>query len=115
MTSIFRALSDETRLRILSMIWSGEMCVCEIEDCLKLTQSNASRHLTALRNAGILSHSKQAQWAFYTLNESFFKENSDLYNYLDKKLRDLPTYRNDCIQREKTKLADLCSCDRQPG
>ncbi len=115
MTNIFRALSDETRLRILSMIWSGEMCVCEIEDCLELTQSNASRHLTALRNAGILSHSKKAQWAFYALNESFFQENADLCNYLDKKLRELPTYRSDSIKREKAKLADLCGCVRRTG
>ena len=67
MTDVFKALSDETRLRILSLILKGEMCVCEIEDCLGLTQSNASRHLTALKNAGILSSSKQAQWAYYSM------------------------------------------------
>lgn len=49
MLDILKALADETRLRILSQVLRGEMCVCEIEECLGLTQSNASRHLTTLK------------------------------------------------------------------
>jgi ArsR family transcriptional regulator len=109
MTDIFKALSDETRLRILSLILSGEMCVCEIEDCLDLTQSNASRHLAALKNAGILSSSKQAQWAYYKLNEDFCNENKELMNYLADKLKSLPAYESDILKREKCKQADICN------
>ena len=54
MIDILKALADESRLRILSQILKGEMCVCEIEHCLSLTQSNASRHLNILEKAGIL-------------------------------------------------------------
>jgi len=46
---ILKALSDETRLRIVAQIFKGDMCVCEIEASLGLTQSNASRHLTILK------------------------------------------------------------------
>ncbi|MPM19727.1 hypothetical protein SDC9_66153 [bioreactor metagenome] len=108
MTDIFKALSDETRQRILSLIMDGEMCVCEIEHCLGLTQSNASRHLTTLKNAGILSSSKQAQWAYYRLSEEFRSENPQLVNYLTEKLKSLPTYESDMQKRENCKAADLC-------
>lgn len=109
MTDIFKALSDETRLRILSLIMNSEMCVCEIENCLGLTQSNTSRHLTALKNAGILSSSKQAQWTYYRLNEEFCNENRELINYLTNRFRLLPTYLSDTQRRDKCKQADLCS------
>ncbi|MEA4932974.1 MAG: metalloregulator ArsR/SmtB family transcription factor [Lawsonibacter sp.] len=109
MTDIFKALSDETRLRILSLILKGELCVCEIEDCLGLTQSNASRHLTVLKNAGILISSKQAQWAYYRLNEDFCNENRELVNYLTAKLKSLSTYESDNKKREKCKQSDLCN------
>ena len=109
MTDIFKALSDETRLRILSLLLNGEMCVCEIEDCLGLTQSNASRHLTALKNAGILSSSKQAQWAYYGLSDEFCEENRELMNYLTEKLKSLSTYESDRRNREKCRQTDLCN------
>lgn len=60
MVERFKALSDETRLRILSLIVKKEMCVCEIETALGLTQSNASRHLTTLKQAEILESYKSA-------------------------------------------------------
>ena len=108
MTDIFKALSDETRLRILSLVFSGEMCVCEIEESLGLTQSNTSRHLTALKNAGILSSSKQAQWAYYKLNEDFCKINQELIDYLTAKLKTLPSYESDIRQMGKCKQENLC-------
>lgn len=113
MTDIFKALSDATRLRILSLILDGEMCVCEIEASLGLTQSNASRHLTILKSTGILSSSKQAQWAYYRLNEDFCKENRDLINYLTEKLKSLPTYESDKRKRETCKQSDLCGKDKE--
>lgn len=51
MIDILKALAEETRLRIFAQIIKGDMCVCEIEECLELTQSNASRHLTALKKS----------------------------------------------------------------
>lgn len=113
MIDVFKALSDETRLRILSLIMNGEMCVCEIEDCLGLTQSNASRHITTLKNAGILSSNKQAQWAYYRLDEEFCNENRELINYLTEKLKSLSTYESDNRKREKCKQADLCNKNKE--
>ena len=108
MTDIFKALSDETRLRILALIWDDEKCVCEIEDCLSLTQSNASRHLTALKNAGLLSCYKHAQWAYYKLSDEFRQNNAALMDYLAVKLRTLPGYEADMKKAKECKDRDLC-------
>jgi ArsR family transcriptional regulator len=108
MVDIFKALSDETRLRILSVVWDGEMCVCEIEAALGLTQSNASRHLTALKNAGILSSRKCAQWAYYKLNEEFSHNNKELAAYLTDQMRMLPGYDSDRSKAAACREEGLC-------
>lgn len=106
--NIFKALSDETRLRILAMVWNDELCVCEIEKGLNLTQSNASRHLSILKNANILSSIKHAQWTYYKLNEEFIRNHNNLYSYLDMKLKNLPDYQSDLIQVKKCKEESIC-------
>ena len=95
MTEIFKALSEESRLRILSLLLESEMCVCEIEACLKLTQSNASRHLNILKKSGILESYKQAQWTYYKIDDNFKKVHEELWLYLQKRLKDLPSYIGD--------------------
>lgn len=109
MTRIFKALSDETRLRMLALLLNGEMCVCEIEKSLSLTQSNASRHLTALKNAGFLTSCKKAQWAYYKIDESFGKQNKELMDYLDRILKLLPNYEHDLEELRKYKIDEICN------
>ncbi len=109
MINILKAAADETRLRILSQLFKGEMCVCEIVQCLGLTQSNASRHLTVLKNAGILDSCKKAQWAYFKINNSFINENKELYDYLVRKTKMLPFYKNDSTNFEICKLQDICN------
>lgn len=109
MLNILKALADETRLRILSQILKSEMCVCEIEEGLSLTQSNASRHLNILKKAGILESYKIAQWTYYKISDEFVKENKELYDYLKMKINKLPGYENDSIKFDKCKQQNLCS------
>lgn len=106
---LFKALSEESRLRILSILMEREMCVCEIEVCLKMTQSNASRHLTELKKCGILDSYKEAQWAYYKISDHFKQENKDLWEYLQIQLKQLKTYQEDYIQYEKYKDKDICA------
>jgi len=107
---IFKALSENSRLRILSLLTSGELCVCEIEECLDLTQSNISRHLTVLKNCGMLDSYKNAQWVYYKVSEKFMQDNSELWDYLSRKFTELPSYQTDCQKRKKYKNQDLCKC-----
>src|SRR5687768_9132440 len=64
---VFRAFSDWTRLRILSLLQSGECCVGDLVDVLGIEQPSASRHLAYLRKAGLVIARKQGQWNFYSL------------------------------------------------
>jgi len=63
----FRALADETRLRILKLLEVREMCVCEVMVALGLTQPTASHHLGILENAGLVKNRKEGKWVFYSL------------------------------------------------
>ncbi|MFZ5975689.1 MAG: ArsR/SmtB family transcription factor [Bacillota bacterium] len=82
---IFKALADENRGRILYLLLNKELCVCEIETILDMSQSNVSRHLSKLKEAGIVTIKKDSQWVYYRIDESFKKANGKLYEYLTEK------------------------------
>lgn len=64
---MLKALSDETRLRILSLLMEGELCVCDLMTVLRLPQSNVSRHLANLRNTGWVTDRREGLWIYYSL------------------------------------------------
>lgn len=65
-TTIFKALSDETRLRIYLLLGKGEICVCQIQVALGISQTKVSRHLTVLRHAGLVNARREGQWMYYS-------------------------------------------------
>ena len=65
-----KALSDETRLRVLNLLLERECCVCEVMQALDISQSSASRNLGALYDAGFLRRRKEGLWAFYSIDET---------------------------------------------
>jgi ArsR family transcriptional regulator, arsenate/arsenite/antimonite-responsive transcriptional repressor len=66
---MFKALGDETRLRIIALLAHGDLCVCHVESALGLTQSNASRQLGVLKHAGVVEHRREGSWVYYGLAE----------------------------------------------
>jgi ArsR family transcriptional regulator len=64
---LFKALGDETRLRIVALLSHGELCVCHLEEALGLAQPNVSRHLGILRMAGVVEHRREGSWVYYRL------------------------------------------------
>ncbi len=66
---LFAALSDPTRLRLLSLLRGGEICVCDLFGALSIPQPTASRHLAILRRAGLVRVRKQGLWCYYALAE----------------------------------------------
>lgn len=110
----FKALSEENRLRILSLLLEGELCVCEIEAALKLSQSNASRHLTALKQCGMLDSFKKAQWTYYRISNRFIQENEELWEYLKHRLTVLPSDPADGAAYQNCRAQGLCSCNKRP-
>ena len=81
-TEVYKTLSDESRLRILNLLMQKELCVCEIEAVLDMSQSNVSRHLNKLKNSGIIISKKKLQWVFCSANNDFFEDNNHLYEHL---------------------------------
>ena len=66
---LFKAMSDETRLRILHLLSHGELCVCELVEILGQLQTKVSRHLAYLKHAGWVVDRREGQWVFYALAE----------------------------------------------
>jgi len=69
LVTIFKALSDETRLRVIKLLEHGELCVCDITAALDMVQPKVSFHLSALKDAGFIKDRKQGKWIHYSLND----------------------------------------------
>lgn len=69
LTKIFKALSDQNRIRIIKMLQVKPLCVCEITDILDLAPSTVSKHLSILRDAELILDEKEGRWVIYRLND----------------------------------------------
>ena len=69
METLFKALADGTRLRILGLLLTGEVCVCDIHESLKIPQPKASRHLAYLRRSGLVDTRREGLWIHYRLGK----------------------------------------------
>lgn len=67
-TKIFKALSDPNRLRILKMLQTRPLCVCEITEVLQLATSTVSKHLSILKETGFIFEKKEGKWVNYAIN-----------------------------------------------
>ena len=88
-----KALSDETRLRILNLLYEKELCVCDIMETLQISQAKTSRHLIYLKNAGLVKGRKYAQWSYYSILRDERMKFIDSLVY--DNLRNLELYKND--------------------
>jgi len=74
LSRVFHALSDETRLKIVGKLLTGEKCVCELSDALDAGQSRLSFHLKALKDAGLVSDRREGRWVHYALRPDTLSE-----------------------------------------
>jgi len=97
---VFKALSDETRLRILNVLLERERCVCEVMQALDISQSKASRGLGALYEARFLKLRKDGLWSLYSIDREGMKEHlSQLVEVVKKGLEE-----NDVVVLDKERL-----------
>ncbi len=82
--NIFKAFSDETRLRILTLLEHGELCVCDLVAALELVQPKISFHLAILREADLVKDRKEGKWTHYRLNESDMFRRMLLYSAIER-------------------------------
>lgn len=88
--TLLKALADPTRLRIVNLLGSNPLCVCNIEKVLKISQTAASRHLARLQLAGILDSERRAQWVYYSISPTFLQRHALLMEYLEREFREDP-------------------------
>jgi ArsR family transcriptional regulator, arsenate/arsenite/antimonite-responsive transcriptional repressor len=69
-----KALSDETRLRMLNLLLVRECCVCEVMQVLNISQTRASRNLSMLYDAGFLKQRREGLWAYYSIDKSSLED-----------------------------------------
>jgi len=94
---VFKALSEETRLRILKLLEHGELCVCDIVAALDMVQPKVSFHLSALKEAGFLKDRKQGRWTHYRIDDSDFFRRFLLVSVLER----IP---NEAVEEDKKRL-----------
>jgi ArsR family transcriptional regulator len=109
---IFKALSDSTRLRIVTLLLEhGQLCVCDIMESLEIPQSTASRHLSVLRNAGLVEGERRGVWMYYTcsgedqIHTSLLSVLHQYRKSSQETMEDSERYLNYL----KTKAADACA------
>jgi ArsR family transcriptional regulator len=85
----FHALSDKTRLEILTCLRQGEQCVCDLNDTFKTGQSRLSFHLKVLKDAGLIKDRPEGRWVYYSLDPGAIEEMEDFLESL-KEVIDKP-------------------------
>ncbi|MBI1249835.1 metalloregulator ArsR/SmtB family transcription factor [bacterium] len=105
--TIFRALSDRTRLRILNLLRDGELCVCDLVEVLEIPQPTASRHLTCLRKVDLVLSRKEGLWLYYRLKQAKTKFQSKLFECIDAAAKMEPQF---AVDEEKLKFVDRAKC-----
>ena len=101
LTNYFKLLSDETRLRIMVLLFHNEFCVCQITGITGISQPNVSKHLARLRDMGLVKDERKEQYTFYSLNieEKLFE---DILERIVSNVKDYPILKSDI---EKSKAA----------
>ena len=105
--SVFKALADKTRLRILALLGSGEVCVCHLHDSMGIPQPTASRHLAYLRRAGLVDARRDGVWMHYQMSRSLDPVVAGVVNAAVHALTHVPLTARDRRQYVKC-FGELC-------
>ena len=101
MEGFFKALADATRLRILGLLLTGEVCVCHIHESLGVSQPKTSRHLAYLRRAGLVETRRQGLWVYYRLAENPDRLVSTIRDVVAHTLGHVKTVRRDAARLQR--------------
>ena len=105
---LFKALGDETRLRIVALLSHGELCVCHLEDALRLSQPKVSRHLGILRMTGLVEHRREGSWVYYKLAPQEDRDCEQQLRTLVKTFAKRAVLRNDLERLVKVRGPQSC-------
>ena len=110
---LFKALGDETRLRIVGLLTQGELCVCDLMDVLEEPQSKISRHLSYLKHSGLSYSKRVGVWMHYGLREKADERCYHLVRFLREELPALSQSRKDIDRLRELKRYGGCKSDQK--
>ena len=110
-TNLFKALSDETRLRILHIliVAEKELCACEFTDVLEVTTYNISKHIKILKNANLIKERKEGRWVYYSIKI----DKTTFTNHIQKAISEMENAQlkkdiKELEKRLKLRIDDTC-------
>jgi ArsR family transcriptional regulator len=106
---VFRAMADETRLRIVALLAHGELCVCHIENALALPQPTVSRCLGILKAAGVVDSRRDGSWVYYSLQDQQVPELQAVIQLVAKAFGSQRVVRADLVRLKKSCGPGACS------
>lgn len=107
-TQIYKALSEEMRLRILMLLMRGELCVCDIMEVLGEPQSKVSRHLAYLKNSGLIQGKRVGTWMHYFIKTPLDDLTTAHLEFLKKELSHLTWASSDAAKMREVQAQKLC-------
>lgn len=107
-TQIYRALSEEMRLRILMLLTQEELCVCDIMAVLEEPQSKVSRHLAYLKHSGLIQSKRVGTWMHYFVRDSLDEITSAHVEFLKKELSGTSWAKSDADKMRQVQAQKLC-------
>lgn len=107
--SFFRALADRTRLRLINLMGSDEVCVCFFVEILKTNQPKISRHLAYLRRSGIVDARRDGQWIHYRIVKPADPDAEQILTDVITWLANDPE-----MQRDRQRLVKICCAPQLP-
>ena len=111
--SYFKGLADRSRLRIVNLLTAGELCGCDIQYVLKASQSNVSRHLTYLKNSGLVADRRNGYRVYYSLTRK--TANSRLFGFLRRAFKNDGVFAGDMKKLRLAIKHGACSVSQSRG
>ena len=110
LVKVFKALADKNRLRILKMLQCKKMCVCELSAALGITRPSVSRHLSLMKDAGLVQDERNGQWIDYSLCTDTINEYASVIQaHLNDWINDDPAVKHDVKKIKTLHREELCS------
>ena len=105
---VTRALSDESRVRILTFLTHSELCLCQIIELLRLSPSTVSKHMSILIQAGLVDVRKEGRWHYYRLPQDPEPIASAAYDFLHRANPKTPK-----LEKERHLLKEVLKVDKE--
>ena len=109
---LFKALSDEIRLKIIDMLSCGELCACDILKYFDITQPTLSYHMKILSECGIVNADRQGAWMHYSLNDKTVKRIADYWSRITSEKQGYVCRQCCDLLNENAKGELKCDCER---